>query len=50
MPPALGLINLLTAAENTQKHFTYQIIDLLQKDVTQEPDGTDAQGKVCGKG
>lgn len=23
MPPALGLINLLTAAENTQKHFTY---------------------------
>ena len=37
--------------QNSEKHSTYQITGLLQKDVTQEQSGgRDAQGKIRGKG
>ena len=37
--------------KNSERHFTYRITGLLQKDVTQkQPEGGDAQGKIPGGG
>ena len=49
-PPWVWLI-CQCGSQNSEKLFTYQITGLLQKDRTQEqPDGSDAQSKVQGKG
>lgn len=48
--PSPWFNGLLECSQNLEKHFTYKITSLLQKDVTQEqPDRRDIQGKVWGQ-
>lgn len=44
--PSLSSVNFPEQSQNSEKHLTYKITGLLQKD---QPDGRNTQGKVCGK-